>query len=168
MIQKSFWTILFLLLSSSAYGFKCPNHTPDQSYLVSKAYYTGLPHDMGYTLAAIVVQESFVGRHIVRVNNKDGKYGSYGITHILLSTAMWLEGYTNAWEAKAELVPKLVGNDEYALELALKKLQSVNHDTWLEKWASFNGSGLQSRKYAGKISKHIKMLKRCYGFEKDF
>jgi hypothetical protein len=168
MIQKSFWTMLLLLLSTNVYGVVCPKHTPEQSYLVAKAYYTGLPKDMGYTLAAIVIQESFVGRYVIRANNTDGRYGSYGITHVMLDTAMWLEGYNNSWKAKAEILPRLISDDDYALELALKKLHSVKSETWWSTWAKYNGSGTMAQEYARKIGAHIKMIKQCYGFEKDF
>jgi hypothetical protein len=157
-----------LVFISATVQASCPAFTEEQSYLIHKAYHVGYQHDMGYTLAAITIQESFVGEYVVRVNNKDGKHGSYGVTHILLSTAMWLEGYDSSWRAKAKLVPKLIGNDEYALETAVRKLQTVRKRTWWATWRSYNGGGKKADQYAGRISKHVKMLRECINFEGDF
>lgn len=140
----------------------CPRYTTEQQHLISKAYVKGLPHDLGYTLASIVIQESFVGANIVRVNNKDGDYGSYGLTHIELRTAMWLEGYTNSWRAKQDLVPKLISDDDYAMGLAITKLLKNKHKGWLGMWSSYNGGGVKAIAYGSKIKNHISKLKGCY------
>ena len=86
------WTMLVIIivvgLMEGAEASTCPTHSVEQQKLIKKAYNHGLPHDLGYTLAAIAIQESFVGKHIVRLNNKDGKYGIEGGTLRLRETAM--------------------------------------------------------------------------------
>lgn len=150
-----------LLFGQQAYA-QC-SFTPEQTRLIKLAASYGEPYNYQKTLAAIVVQESFVGEYVVRVNNKDGKYGSYGVTHILLSTAMWLEDEKNSWRAKTEILPKLMNDDIYSLRLSVKKLDSVHKGDWLSTWNAYNGGG---KVYGVKIRNHIRDLESCGFFEK--
>lgn len=138
--------------------------TPEQTRLINLAASYGEPYDYKKTLAAIVVQESFVGEYVVRVNSGDGKYGSYGVTHILLESAMWLEGEDSSWKAKSKIVPRLINDDLYALQLAVKKLDTVNNGNWIETWNRYNGN---SKTYGIKIRDHIRNLESC-GFFKGW
>ena len=168
MSKYTFWMIVItFILSGIIEGVEastCPTHSVEQQKLIKKAYNHGLPHDLGYTLAAIAIQESFVGKHIVRLNNKDGKYGSYGVTHILLETAMYLEGYSNTWRARAELVPKLIGSDEYSMDLSISKLNRHKERGWIGMVRKYNGVGKDAITYGDKVTKHVSMLKKCYIF----
>ena len=135
------------------------NFTKEQDRLINLAASYGEAFGYQKTLAAIVVQESFVGRHVVRINPKDGLHGSYGITHVLLSTAMWLEGEKSQWQAKSTIAPRLIHDDIYALRLAVKKLDSIGTDKgWIHLWSAYNGGSLA---YAEKIRKHIRKLEQC-------
>lgn len=157
---------LLLLFYSAAWADTCPVHTPEQRELIELAYTEGQPHDLGYTLASIVIQESFVGSYVVRLNPKDGKHGSYGLTHINLSTAMWLEGYTNSWQAKQDLVPRLMVDDVFSLQLSISKLKLSEGLPWRVRWAKYNGSGPKAVEYSQKIARLVIMLKTCYNLEK--
>lgn len=161
--------LTFYLLAVSIYshsGVKCTQYTDEQLSLLHLAYITGQPHDLGLTLAAIVKQESFVGDYVVRVNSKDGKYGSYGISQINLETAMYFEGVTNSWEARAEIVPKLMIDDVYSLELSLIKFNSVSHLSWKDQVRSYNGGVRNKRtlEYYNKIRGHVNEFNRCNVF----
>lgn len=134
--------------------------TGEQERLLHLAASYGDAFNYRKTLPAIVMQESFVWKHVVRINPTDGKLGSYGITHILLDTAMWLEEVDSRWEALDKLTERLIKDDLYALQLAVKKLDSV-HDPekgWLSTWSAYNGG---SRKYAESIRSNIRLLERC-------
>ncbi len=143
--------------SSIALSAEC-NFTVAQDRLLKLAASYGEPFNYRKTLPAIVMQESFVGSHVVKINPKDGKLGSYGVTHILLSTAMWLEGVDNRWEALDKIAPKLLNDDLYALKIAVKKLDSVHKGNWMETYSMYNGG---SKKYAIKIRDNIRLLERC-------
>lgn len=132
--------------------------TVEQDRLLKLSSSYGSAFDYTKTLPAIVMQESFVGKHIVKVNPSDGKYGSYGITHILLSTAMWLEDEDSRWTALEKIAPKLINDDLYALQLAVKKLDSVHQGNWLQTYSDYNGG---SMKYALKIRDNIRLLDKC-------
>lgn len=63
--------MLTLLLLAPAVAFANCGFTPEQDRLVKLAYSYGLPFDYGKTLASIVVQESFVGKYVVKINSDD-------------------------------------------------------------------------------------------------
>lgn len=171
----SIFILVFCFSQANAIETECPVYTDAQEDALKLAYSVGYEDDLGLTLAAIVVQESFVGPYIIRENPNDysthKRYdgsefiirGSYGITQILLSTGMWLEDYTSVWKARGELVPRLVQDDEYALEVALKKLRSVrkSDQPWRTLVSRYNGSGQAAREYATNIAKHVTMFKKC-------
>lgn len=169
--QKALTGMLMLLVSSVALS-GCPKYSKEQDRLLHLAYYTGAAENLGYTLAAIVIQESFVGPYIIRSNEKDSGGGSYGITHIQLKTAMWLEGEKNLWRAKQDIIPKLIMSDAYALQLGINKLKSVGVvgdgvvGSYMELWGRYNG-GNERGPYAKKIRTHVKMLQNCYEFKKE-
>lgn len=148
------------LLSTSANASEC-TFTTEQDRLLKLAASYGEPFSYRKTLPAIVMQESFVGSYVVRINPNDGKHGSYGLTHILLETGMWLEGVDNIWKAKSEMVDRLMSDDLYSFKLAVKKLDSVHKGDWMETWKRYNGSV----EYAYKIRDNIRLLERCGYFK---
>lgn len=151
-----------LLLSVGAVSASECTFTTEQDRVLKLAASYGEPFNYRKTLPAIVMQESFVGSYIVKVNPKDGKHGSYGLTHVLLSTAMWLEGETNIWKAKSEVVDRLMTDDLYSFKLAVKKLDSVHKGNWMDTWSRYNGG---SMKYANNIKNNVKLLERCGYFK---
>lgn len=165
--MKLIITIYLMLLSTLSLGQECRNYTPEQTIALHTAYAVGAPYDLGYTLAAITKQEGFVGKHIIRVNSKDGKYGSYGITHINLETGMWLNDEDNSWKARAKMAPKLMTDDVYALKTALRKLETVHHLGWRDMVRSYNGSVRSDKTltYLNSIIGHINQFKKCGVFE---
>ena len=150
--------LLLLLLSVGSVNASECTFTTEQDRVLKLASSYGEPFDYRKTLPAIVMQESFVGSYIVKINPKDGKYGSYGLTHILLSTAMWLEGETNIWRAKSEIVDRLIKDDLYSFKLAVNKLNSVHKGDWMDTWGRYNGN---SQVYDGEILSNIKLLESC-------
>lgn len=156
-MKKAFLIAFTSVLSVSAIASNC-NYTDEQSTLIKKAASYGSAFGYRKTLAAIVVQESFVGKYVIRINPKDGKHGSYGITHILLDTAMWLEGVESVWKAKDSIAELLIKDDLYALGLAVKKLDSVHKGNWMKTWSAYNGG---SYKYAVNIRDNVRKLESC-------
>ena len=155
--------IIFVLASTlEASASICPKHTVEQRSIVLKAYSAGSPQDLGYSLAAIVIKESFVGPYVVKVNNTDGKYGSYGLTHVNLETAMWLEGYSNSWKAKQDLIPKLIHDDNYAFSVSLLKLLKHKSRGWEGMWSKYNGTGKKAKAYGKAVKSNVLMLMKCY------
>lgn len=167
--MKTLITILLLLVSGRTSATCDVNFTEEQNRLLYKAFEVAKDDNLGFTLAAITWKESFVGSHIVRINNTSGDYGSYGVTHIQLSTAMWLVGETDLWAAKAVLIPKLITNDAFALSLGLEVLKQAKNrtDNYRAILATYNaGFGRKDTtaaiKYAEDVAMKVKYLQQCY------
>lgn len=173
-------TLLVLILAlvtpeAFAQETECRVYTAEQEEVLRKAYDHGLPEDLGLTLAAIAEHESFIGPYIVRQNPKDvgwalrkdgTKYrvhGAYGVTQVTLATAMWLEGETNLWRAKATLAYQLTTDDSYAIDAALRKLLSVQPvaTNWRHLVSMYNGGGDAAVEYSEKIAKIVNSYKKC-------
>lgn len=173
-------TFTFDVTAAEVPKLECSTYTTEQMSMLHLAYALGKEHDLGYSLAAIVKQEGFVGRYIVRVNEADAPWGSYGITHMNLKTAMWLEGgyykYSKKagrevtttpliWKAKALLVPLLISNDFASMQYSIQKLLSVREGrSWKGMLAKYNGAGPEARKYATKLVKHVREFMACETF----
>lgn len=164
--MKSITTFVIAFLFTLAVNAQeCRKYTEEQISALVLSYNVGKPHDLSYTLMAIVERESFVGSHVIRVNSKDGKYGSYGISHINLETAMWLEGVGNQWEARAEVAPRLIVDDLYSLNLSLRKLETNANLGWSDMVRSYNGSvrSPKTLEYLDGIRENINKYRNCWG-----
>lgn len=148
-------------LSSDASAQECPTFTPEQDVLIRKAHAIGDWYDLGYTLAAITWKESIVGRYIVRINATDGKWGSYGVGNMLLTTAMELTGEDNYWRAKATLAPKLINDDVEALKMSLRYLNRHRDLGWREMIAKYNGQGPDAERYRQDVVRRVTVLQEC-------
>lgn len=143
----------------------CPTFTVEQEILLRKAHAIGQHDDWGYTLAAITWRESIVGDLIVRVNGQDGNAGSYGVAHMQVTTAMYLLGIDNIWEAKATLIPKMINNDRFALELSLTYLLRHEHLGWRGMIARYNGRGEAAQLYAEDVAAKALTIQQCLKLE---
>lgn len=150
-----------MIMSSHVRAEECPTFTHEQDIVLRMAHAVGSYDDWGYTLAAIVWKESIVGDHIIRVNGPDGSLGSYGIGHMQLSTAMYLTGITNRWDAMANLAPRMINDDVFAMELSLKYLVKHADLGWRGMITKYNGGGEVARIYAENVVQRVVTLQRC-------
>lgn len=142
----------------------CPTFTEEQySYLYS-AYNYGMENskDWEYALAAIVWQESFISGYVIKTNTLAGSR-SFGITHIEVSTAKYLEGVDSEYYARAKIIPRLMMDDEYAYNLAVAKLEDVKHSDTTKTFTNYNGN-VKGNTYGSKIVEKINILKTCNVF----
>lgn len=156
-----------LLISLSSFGFSNCNFgfTEKQEKVIELAYISGLTSDVGFTIAAIVWKESFVGKYIIRNNNPDGKLGSYGVTHVQLSTAMYMVGIESSWKARDELLPRMIADDQFVIDLSIQYLNKFSHLPYRKKVARYNGAGEAADKYAEDIINRVHRLMGCGYFD---
>jgi len=119
--------------------------TPTQRIVMWNSYRTGLKANLGYTLTAIAWKESMFG--LYRMNITDGyaksKYkGSFGVHHILLSTAVNMAGIKTAWSA-SRLAERLYTDDKLNATAALEILVY-----WRTRWSNNNSNMVWSRTVA--------------------
>lgn len=161
LISSLIAALFVITMSNTVKANECPQFTHEQDVLIRMSHAVGSYNDWGYTLAAIVWKESIVGDHIVRVNGPDGGLGSYGVGHMQLTTAMYLTGTTNRWDAKANLAPRMINDDVYALELSLKYLVRHQDLGWRGMITKYNGEGEVARIYAEDVVDRVVSLQKC-------
>lgn len=154
-MKSSVLTLCFVLLTCDVSAQMCRKFTEEQLDVINDAYLFGLPHDYGYTLAAIAIKESFLGDRILRYNPNDP---STGVTHILFGTLKDLSGL-NHWDAIDE-AQRLINDDLRSFAYTIQKLDSIQGTFW-NKWKRYNGRGPAAEAYARDIQVTIVNLKRC-------
>lgn len=137
---------------------------PDQLAVVQYSYWYGKEWDVGYTLAAIAIQESNAGRW--PVNLQDPSAGFYHVTLDKVIAALdWEDTKFNRNRAAG----LLVNDPAFSASLAVKELlfwRDRNSGDWYEVWASYHkgGRGMSNhngRLYANKIRGIIQKIKMC-------
>ena len=93
-----------------------------QKRVLVDSYTYGKNFDLGYTLAAIAWKESNFGMYMTNLG--DGKYGSYGVFHILLDHAIVRHNIkaTNKWN-KSRLVERLIFDFDFSAQEAIGQLE---------------------------------------------
>lgn len=150
---------------SNAKAGECPTFTHEQEWLLHAAYEMGKPHDWGYTLAAITWQESFLGRRVVRVNPRDGDYGSYGVTHVQATTAVWMAGLEQTPENNAAMADMLRKNDLAAMEFALNYLVLHSDRSYIGTIEKYNGTGERAMIYGQRVYQKVLVLMACHPWQ---
>ena len=180
--------VLFFNATGAFASESCRAYTDEQRGILELSYRFGEDIGLGYTLAAIAQNESFYGKYVTRINPRDvnRRYlrqtvvpaGSYGITHILLSTAILLDGgdptnTNDVLKALQYTTLRLQKNDDEALFYSYRKLQEVKRyyfgkgaprttADWHKMWAGYNSYRVHDGKiYADRIAKIVSSFIRC-------
>lgn len=117
-----------------------------------------------YSLMAIAIKESSVGKYLVNDKSKD-----YGLFQANIKTVLSREDVDDTKENREYFSNKLVTDVRYAVNNALQELtywQGVHEQSWAKTWASYNTGWKYESKtgllYATSIFKIIKTLKLEY------
>lgn len=150
-----------------------------QTMVMVYAYNFGALSDLGFTLASIVWKESSFGKNTI--NDKDGKYGSFGLAQILLTTAA-TRNKVKTKKGLKELRLRLITDHKFNLEEAVRELkywQKIHRETNKSKYwftlsiASYNAGwkGFHSKAgktYAKDVLNRIKALKLFFKDKRNF
>lgn len=152
--------------------------TEQQALVLVFAFESGVKEDLSLTLASIVWKESSFGKNTI--NNKDGKYGSFGLAQILLSTSASRHGIKTKRGLK-NLRLKLLNDHNFNLREAISELtywRKVYQNNGSKYWftlmiASYNAGwkGIRSSKgksYSKDVLQRIKALKAFFSDERNF
>lgn len=164
--MKILLTLLLTILPSLALALQCEARgevSSSQFEVITRAYTIGEPHNLGYSMAAIVWKESSAGK--VLINTSEHSYGPFQIN---LRTAMRRAGGEFNAFRKNQLATQLL-DLEFSSAFAIKELEywiSVHGENWLKVWASYNGGWSHDkpapRLYALDIAAKIQQLKGCF------
>lgn len=142
----------------------------NQLKIMLYSYEAGLPHDLGYALAAIAWKESKFGLYLMNIS--DGKMGSYGVYHILMDTAAARNKLKTSWD-RSRFAERLVFEldlcaDEAIAELTYwKRFFKRSATPWKAMFAGYNAGhkGLNSiagKAYADDAVLRVKALQKYF------
>lgn len=175
--MKGFILTVLVLISSNALAEQCRRFTQEQRDLIRYAYVVGSQYDSeiynivgthaGHSLAAILIEESFVGEYIIRVNASDGLLGSYGIMMVQITTIFHMDGLEDTWVNRQDIAPnimtRLLTDDLFAIESGyryLRKMILQRGSLW-EARRAYNGAGSRAIAYADRTGETVRMLIKC-------
>lgn len=183
--------LILLANATESEAAQCRVYSEEQQEVLELAYSFGVGSGQSLTLAAIAQNESFLGKAVIRVNglDVDPRYteqavvpaGSYGVMHILLSTAIILDGgdpYDNndAVVGLSNTARSLQDDDGVAIMYALRKLDEVRRhyfgrgaprskEDWRLLWGGYNSyNRVSGDAYADRISTIVESFQRCRTF----
>lgn len=172
--MKKLILALTVFVSSLGFAYECPNFTSEQLRLIQLAKAVGdhqvvesINDTIGYTTAAIVWKESFVGRHVVRFNTKDGEAGSWGVMMVQASTVLHLKGKDVTWETRASDIPSIIqqmlGNDFVAIKWGYTYLKEMidKHESLWYGVKAYNGTGPRADAYMADVQEKVYTLMKC-------
>jgi len=158
--------ITFMLIFGLVVNGLCASNFNDlngkQKQLLQWAYEHGKEYNIGYTLAAIMWQESFVGDKIVKVNLQDP---SAGLWHKNVMYACKEHDIDPNGLNLNKMAQKLINDDEFAMLIAMADIMmwlEKRDGDWFSAWASYNGGGYydsqKAQNYAKNINKKVSIL----------
>lgn len=144
--------------------------TAPQLKVMLYAYKAGQPYDLGYTMAAIAWRESNFGQWPMNIH--DGKWGSFGVFHILMESAASRNKLTTDWE-RSRFAEQLVFDikvcaDEAIAELTYWQRKFRNSpEPWKSMVAGYNAghkalNSSAGRDYVNDIVIRVKALNKYF------
>ncbi len=128
-------TILFIS-NVFASDFNIKNLTPEEITTLKEIKEHGKEHGLSYSLMAIAIKESSLGKYLVNVDTKD-----YGIYQANIKTVISRENAKDTSWNRNVLAMKLISDFQFATKNAIDELsywQKVHNNDWTKVWSSYN------------------------------
>lgn len=149
---------LFLSFSFTLYAsnFKASDLTVQDIQLLKQIKNYGVQYDLAYSLMAIAIKESSLGRYQVNVDSYD-----YGLYQANINTVVKRHEVANNSFNRNKLAMLLIKDFKFATSNAIAELmfwKSVHGENWLKIWASYNAGFNYDSSQAIKYSNDIKAI----------
>ena len=122
----------------------------------------GKKYGLSYSLMAIAVKESSIGKYLVNVDSKD-----YGLYQANIKTVISRHNAKNTSWNRNKYAMRLISDFQFATKNAIAELnywKKVHKNDWKKVWSSYNGgwkyNSKRARKYSRDIAIIIKRLKK--------
>lgn len=157
--------ILFLSLFVSsvfATNFKPSELTQDDIKMLRIIKEEGKKYGLSYSLMAIAIKESSLGKYLINVNSKD-----FGLYQANIKTVISRQKLRDTSWNRNKMAMKLVSDFEFATKNAIAELvywKKVHNNNWRKVWGSYNGGwrydSKRAKKYSREIASIIRKLKK--------
>lgn len=122
----------------------------------------GKKHGLSYSLMAIAIKESSLGKYLINVNSKD-----FGLYQANIKTVINRHKLKDTSWNRNKMAMKLISDFEFATQNAIAELEywkKVHNNNWRRVWGSYNGgwkyNSKRAQKYSREIASIIRKLKK--------
>ena len=156
--------LITLLLISNVFAsdFDIKNLTAQDIKTLKEIKEHGKDSGLSYSLMAIAIKESAVGKYLVNVDTKD-----YGMYQANIKTVISRENVQDTSWNRNLIAMKLITDFQFATKNAVDELsywQKVHNNDWSKVWSSYNGgwkyNSDAARQYSKDIASIIRELKK--------
>ena len=152
--------LITLLLISNVFAsdFDIKNLTAQDIKTLKEIKEHGKDSGLSYSLMAIAIKESAVGKYLVNVDTKD-----YGMYQANIKTVISRENVQDTSWNRNLIAMKLITDFQFATKNAVDELsywQKVHNNNWTKVWGSYNGGWRYNSDSAKKYSKDIALIIR--------
>jgi hypothetical protein len=156
--------LITLLLISNVFAsdFDINNLTPQEIKTLKEIKAHGKENGLSYSLMAIAIKESGLGKYLVNVDTKD-----YGLYQANIKTVINRENAPDTSWNRNVFAMKLISDFQFATKNAIEELtywQKVHNNDWSKVWSSYNGgwkyNSDAARQYSKDIASIIRELKK--------
>lgn len=133
--------------------------TKEQESVVRFSYEFGKPVDLGYTMVAIAMRESHLGKY--RINLSDPSAGVY---HTTIDKGVTKLGWADNGFNRNRVAQRMADDIYFAADIALDTLvwwMAHHNGDWSKAVSGYNGGHRGNPSYVDAIVKNIHTIKRC-------
>ena len=155
---KIIFIALLLISNVFASDFDIKDLTPQDIKTLKEIKEHGKEQGLSYSLMAIAIKESAVGKYLVNVDTKD-----YGMYQANIKTVISRENVQDTSWNRNLIAMKLITDFQFATKNAVDELsywQKVHNNNWTKVWGSYNGGWRYNSDSAKKYSKDIALIIR--------
>ena len=152
--------LITLLIISNVFAsnFDIKNLTPEDIKTLKEIKEHGKDSGLSYSLMAIAIKESAVGKYLVNVDTKD-----YGMYQANIKTVISRENVQDTSWNRNLIAMKLITDFQFATKNAVDELsywQKDHNNNWTKVWGSYNGGWKYNSDSAKQYSKDIALIIR--------
>ena len=157
-------TLLVMLFITNIFAsnFNATKLTSQEIKTLKQIKKQGEKYGLSYSLMAIAVKESSIGKYLVNVDSKD-----YGLYQANIKTVLSRQKAKNTSWNRNKYAMRLISDFKFATKNAIAELnywKKIHKNDWKKVWSSYNGgwkyNSKRARKYSRDIAIIIKRLKR--------
>ena len=155
---KIIFITLLLISNVFASDFDINNLTPQEIKTLKEIKAHGKENGLSYSLMAIAIKESGLGKYLVNVDTKD-----YGLYQANIKTVINRENASDTSWNRNVFAMKLISDFQFATKNAIEELsywQKVHNNNWSKVWSSYNGGWRYNSDAAKQYSKDIATIIR--------
>lgn len=152
--------LLILLFISNVFAseFDIKNLTQEEIETLKEIKREGQAHGLSYSLMAIAIKESGLGKVMVNLDTKD-----FGLYHANIKTVMNRQNAKDTAWNRNMFATKLISDFQFATRNAIDELiywQKIHKNDWSKVWSSYNGGWKYNSKEAKEYSQEIAAIIR--------